>query len=108
MSTWDSYPADYRAAEVRAIHSAVEAGECVAVVGLSGAGKSNLLGYLAQRPPAGSSPRYVLVDANRLTEPSADAFLHLMRQALTAAGFGSAPAAYDSDVLAALEVALAP
>jgi len=49
MSVWDSYPPDYRAAEVRAITGATRAGECVSVVGLSGAGKSNLLGFLADR-----------------------------------------------------------
>ena len=54
------------AAEVRAIQTAVKAGECVAVVGLSGAGKSNLLGFLAaHQPPDG--PTFVLVDGNLVT-----------------------------------------
>jgi len=45
MSIWDSFPANYRSAEATVIRTAVKAGECAAVVGLSGAGKSNLLGY---------------------------------------------------------------
>ena len=56
MSVWDSYPANYRAREVQYIHTAVQAGECVAVVGLSGAGKSNLIGFLANCSPL-AAPR---------------------------------------------------
>ena len=82
MSAWDAFPADYRAAEVRTIQAAVKGGECVAVVGLSGAGKSNLLGFLAAQAPAGGSLRYMLVDGNRLTDTSVAAFLALMQQAL--------------------------
>jgi len=106
MSTWDDFPADYRSAEVRAIHAAVKAGECVAVSGLSGAGKSNLLGYLAGRQPGGDQPQYVLVDGNRLPEHSAAGFLRLMRLALEPPAAGQANE-YESDALASLEVALA-
>src|SRR6185369_74816 len=84
------------------IHNAVKAGDSVAVVGLSGAGKSNLLGYLAERQPAGGQPRYVLVDGNRLADASPAAFLSLMRQA-------AAPDAMTNlelDALTSLEVAL--
>ena len=106
MAVWDNFPANYRSAEVRAIQAAVKAGECVAVVGLSGAGKSNLLGYLATRQSAGG-PRFVLVDGNRLSEPSTAGFLALMCQALEEAMPGQPGGAYSSDVLATLEVALA-
>ena len=106
MSTWDDYPADYRAAEVQAIQNAVNSGECVAVVGLSGVGKSNLFGYLAHRPPAGNHWRYVLVDGNRLAEPSAGSFLRLMHQALEAAWPLSSTVDQESDALASLEVAV--
>jgi energy-coupling factor transporter ATP-binding protein EcfA2 len=106
MSTWDDYPADYRAAEVQAIQNAVKAGECVAVVGLSGVGKSNLFGYLAHRPHSGDHPRYVLVDGNRLAEPSAGSFLRLMRQSLELAWPGPTAVTQESDALASLEVAL--
>lgn len=106
MAVWDNYPANYRAAEVRAIQTAVKAGECVAIVGLSGAGKSNLLGFLAaHQPPEG--PVFVLVDGNRLSEPSTAGFLGLMYQALEEAVPGPANAAQSSDALESLEVALA-
>jgi len=104
MSPWDNFPADYRSAEVRAIHSAVKTGECVAVVGLSGAGKSNLLGYLADRRPGGTQPRYVLVDGNRLADASAAGFLSLMRRAVEPGGHAD----HELDGLASLEVALGP
>lgn len=104
MSPWDAFPDDYRSAEVRAVHSAVNAGDCVAVVGLSGAGKSNLLGYLSDRQPGGEHPRYVLVDGNRLADPSAAGFLSLMRQAVDPNGTWDP----ELDALTGLEVALRP
>jgi Transcriptional regulatory protein, C terminal len=104
MSTWDAFPDNYRSAEVLAIQTAVMAGECVSVVGLSGAGKSNLLGYLADRQPGGQHPRYVLVDGNRLGDPSAAGFLSLMRQAVEPGSVWDP----QLDVLTGLEVALAP
>ena len=81
MSVWDSYPENYRAREVQYIHTAVQAGECVAVVGLSGAGKSNLIGFLANRSPL-ASPRSALIDCNRLPDPSAEALYALARRSL--------------------------
>ncbi len=108
MSIWDTFPADYRSAEVRAIHNAVRAGECVAVIGLSGAGKSNLLGYLDSRQPSDGRPRYVLVDGNRLPDPSAASFLRLMRRALEAGQPGETSTQHESDAIAGLEVALGP
>jgi two-component system response regulator ResD len=82
MFVWDSYPADYRAREVQAIVSAVLAGECVSVVGLSGAGKSNLMGFLSHRVGPQQPCRFVLVDCNRLPEPGPEALLSLVRHAL--------------------------
>jgi hypothetical protein len=104
MFTWDSYPPDYRAREVNAITRAVLAGECVSIVGLSGAGKSNLMGFLSHRMDAtqagsGLSCRLVLVDCNRLAEDSPGGFLRLARQALGDSG----PAA---DELQALDDAI--
>lgn len=81
MSVWDSYPADYRSREVQAILSAVQAGECFSIVGLSGAGKSNLIGFLANRSPL-AAPRSALVDCNRLPDPSPDALYALTRRTL--------------------------
>jgi hypothetical protein len=81
MSIWDEYPSDYRQYIVEPILSAVRTGECVSVIGLSGAGKSNLLGFLAYRC---STPeqRLILIDTNRLTEFSPAAFLRLIRRSL--------------------------
>jgi hypothetical protein len=81
MSTWDNYPTDYRAAEVGQILPAVQTGECVEVTGLSGSGKSNLLGFMANRIQP-TNCRLVLVDCNRLIEHSMDAFLRLIRRNL--------------------------
>ena len=108
MSIWDSFPANYRSAEATVIRTAVKAGECAAVVGLSGAGKSNLLGYLASRQPGPDQPQYVLVDGNRLTDLSAASLLRLMRQALAPEAASRENLDQQSDALAGLEVALSP
>ena len=51
MSEWQTYPAEYRQKEITQILKAVRAGESAALVGLSGAGKSNLVGFLYHRWP---------------------------------------------------------
>lgn len=79
--TWESYPNDYRAAEVTAIEAAVRQGDSVSIIGLSGAGKSNLLGFLAHRRSREAHP-LLLVDGNRLRERTPDALLRLTRRAL--------------------------
>jgi hypothetical protein len=81
MTVWNTYPSTYRQEEVAAILSAVQAGECVSVVGLSGSGKSNLMAFLAHRPDAFPHPN-ALVDCNRLLEPTPAALFRLTRQAL--------------------------
>jgi hypothetical protein len=78
---WDQYPPGYRAAEVGEVQRAVRAGDCAAVIGLSGSGKSNLLGFLAHRSPA-SGPAFLLVDCNRLGEPGRAGLFSAMLQAL--------------------------
>ncbi|MEK7784663.1 MAG: hypothetical protein AAB658_04430, partial [Chloroflexota bacterium] len=85
MTTWDAYPTDYRAAEVQAITAAARAGECVSVVGLSGAGKSNLLGFIANRVSA-LKRRFILIDCIRLPQPAPAAFFRLIRRALYDSG----------------------
>ena len=65
MSQWDAYPSTYRQDEVQRILSAMQSGECVSIIGLSGAGKSNLMGFLAHRQDAFPHPN-LLVDCNRL------------------------------------------
>ncbi|HLB46360.1 MAG TPA: winged helix-turn-helix domain-containing protein [Anaerolineales bacterium] len=81
MSGWGAYPSNYRADEVRAVIAATKAGECVSVVGLSGAGKSNLLGFIADRQST-AARRFVLIDSNRLPEFTRPAFLRLIRRTL--------------------------
>lgn len=49
---WESYPATYRAGEMQTIANWIQAGESGSLVGLPGAGKSNLLGFLSHRPEA--------------------------------------------------------
>lgn len=89
MSIWDTYPADYRWREIQTITKAVQAGECAAVVGLSGSGKSNLVGFLANRVPArgdkSAHPAYILVDCNRLGGPDAGALFQAIGRAMPAA-----------------------
>ncbi len=81
MTIWDSYPASYRHAEVEIILSAVRAGECAAVAGLSGSGKSNLLGFLAYQVKD-TGLTWVLVDCNRMENASSAAFYQLISEAL--------------------------
>jgi energy-coupling factor transporter ATP-binding protein EcfA2 len=86
MSTWEDYPSDYRSSEVREILSALKAGECVSVVGLSGSGKSNLLGFMAHRQELlAPCPRLVLIDCNRLPGFTPQALFGLMAAALAPA-----------------------
>lgn len=83
MSVWEAYPPDYRKREVQTILAAQRAGECVSVVGLSGSGKSNLLGFLAHRMSGkNTNPGMTLVDCNRLSELTAPALFRLMRSSL--------------------------
>jgi hypothetical protein len=81
MSIWDSYPAHYRSQEIQTILKAVCSGDSAAVIGLSGSGKSNLFGFLANRS---STPRVklLLVDCNRLSETSPVCLYAFMRATL--------------------------
>lgn len=82
MTIWDEYPADYRQAEIEMILSAVRAGECVSLAGLSGAGKSNLMGFLAHRCQGLGGLVFALVDGNRVRPPTAAGLFNLTRQSL--------------------------
>lgn len=75
-SVWESYPATYRQAEIERLLAALHSGECASVIGLSGSGKSNLLGFFAHRVLDG--PRKVLVDCNRLSAHDLPALLDLL------------------------------
>jgi hypothetical protein len=102
MSNWESYPANYREKEVQAILAATGAGECVSVIGLSGAGKSNLMRFLSN-DTAVSNHLFQLVDCNRLLDQSPAAFLRLVRRTL---GDTSPPADEALAELDALEAAV--
>lgn len=47
---WEAYPSTYRAREMKILSSWIQAGESGSAIGLAGAGKSNLLGFLSHRP----------------------------------------------------------
>jgi len=82
MSVWDEYPQDYRAPEVRFALAAVRAGECVSAVGLSGAGKSNWMGFLANRCGDAGGPALRFVDCNRLEAGQPAQIFTLMGEAM--------------------------
>ena len=83
MSAWDIYPANYREREIKVLLSYVKAGECAALIGLSGSGKSNLLGFIANRlAPLEKSITFKLVDGNRLVDASREAFFQMLVQTL--------------------------
>jgi len=107
-TSWDEYPPTYRQHDIERILQTARAGESAAVVGLSGAGKSNLLGFIAHRTALSFDPqkhRFVLVDCNRLSslDPATlnQAFYRLCQRAL---GMEQVPA--DTDAFEALEVAI--
>lgn len=84
-TVWETYPEDYRQREVQAILRATAVGECVSVIGLSGAGKSNLLSFLAWRKSTTDHP-LLLVDCNRLLEHTPLALIRLIRHVLEKSG----------------------
>lgn len=84
---WDSYPRNYRSTEIDRILKAVGAGESVSVVGLSGAGKSNLVGFLAHRwpeitPQERAAVDFSLIDCNRLPSATPEALYQAVGAAL--------------------------
>jgi len=81
-SQWDAFPANYREREVAQIAAWIDAGESGLVVGLSGAGKSNVLGFVAHRLKGHGTLLRPLLDLNRLPEPTLAAFLRQLLAAL--------------------------
>jgi hypothetical protein len=90
VGPWVEFPVTYRQEQVQTILNWVRAGESGVVVGMSGAGKSNLMGFLASRPDAvrphlgetTGSMCFLLLDANRLSSLSETAFYRAMLQSL--------------------------
>lgn len=108
MSVWDEYPQDYRAREVEVITSSARAGESVALVGLSGSGKSNLFGYIANRKSVSlqgrdDAEKFLLVDCNRMADATPHGFYRLILRAVQP---GSANIYKENDLLGVLETAL--
>jgi hypothetical protein len=92
MSTWDDYPSTYRQEIVQRVLRATHAGDSVALLGLSGAGKSNVAGFIAHCAlRAGASPQhhYLLIDCNRLTSHTPAALFNAMRVVLAGKATGS-------------------
>jgi energy-coupling factor transporter ATP-binding protein EcfA2 len=77
--SWSKHPAGYRKEEVQQLITLLRAGECVSLIGLSGMGKSNLLGFMAYRASLQEKhgPVCILVDCNRLPTFRPDNFFHL-------------------------------
>jgi hypothetical protein len=71
---WAAYPATYRAREIKILAGWISSGESGSVVGLSGCGRSNLLGFLCYRPevlqayllPEAGPVALIQVDLNNL------------------------------------------
>jgi hypothetical protein len=105
MSAWDIYPANYREREIKILLSYVKAGECGALIGLSGSGKSNLLGFIANRmAPLEKSLKFHLMDCNLLVDASRDAFFLRLVQTLDPASGQLTPS--NRDGLELLEATL--
>ena len=92
MSSWDTFPAGYRKRKVAQIAAWIDAGESGLVVGLSGAGKSNVLGFVAHRLKGHGTLLRPLLDLNRLPEPTLAAFLRQLLAALDDAASAELPA----------------
>jgi ABC-type phosphate transport system ATPase subunit len=90
VGPWAEFPITYRQEQVRAILGWLAVGESGGVVGVSGAGKSNLLGFLASRSDvvqsllgdAAASICFLLLDINGLPTLTETALYRAMLQML--------------------------
>lgn len=88
--SWDAYPATYRAREIETLAGWIRAGESGSILGLPGAGKSNLLGFLSHRPEvlrtylpdSFSKLALVWVDLNNLPANDLSTFFRVILRAL--------------------------
>ena len=87
---WKTYPSTYRQREIKTLARWIQAGESGSIVGLAGAGKSNLLGFLSHQPQVvaqhllGSAPKLALVfvDLNNLPDMSLATFYRVILRSL--------------------------
>lgn len=104
MSIWNEYPSSYRTDVTQRVFRATRAGDSVSLIGLSGAGKSNVAGFIAHCADRAGGPAnhaYRLVDCNRLADRQPAALFHALCQAIGGATHPDSPDAFHT-----LEVAL--
>jgi hypothetical protein len=91
---WETYPRRYRAREIGALADWMRAGESCSVVGLAGAGKSNLFGFMchqshivAERYLHDFTPKtaMILVDLNNLPGGDLSTFFRVMLRSISEA-----------------------
>lgn len=83
---WNNYPKNYRAKEMALLAQWVNQGKSIAVIGLPGCGKSNLLGFLCYRsevllsyiPSPSKSIHFIPVDLNNLVDNSLATFYRVI------------------------------
>jgi hypothetical protein len=90
VGPWAEFPITYRQEQIRIILDWLRVGESGVIAGMSGSGKSNLLGFLASRPDAAQSHLgdtvadtcFTFLDINRLPNLIGTAFYRAMLQTL--------------------------
>ena len=90
MRSWKSYPSTYRSREVETLARWMRMGESGSILGPSGVGKSNLLGFLAHHPqalaahftPENDRPAVVQVDLNSLPAHDLSTFFRVILRSL--------------------------
>jgi DNA-binding winged helix-turn-helix (wHTH) protein len=86
IRSWQAYQLTYRAEQMKVLTSWILAGQSGSVIGLAGAGKSNLLGFLCHRPEAlrsylsteGTSVAPIPVDLNNLPSNTLSTFYRVI------------------------------
>lgn len=77
------FPVDYRQKEVSKVLRWICSGECAAVIGLSGSGKSNLLGFMmVKSAEIRNCPKTILIDCNRVESPTTTSFFRLIYRSI--------------------------
>ena len=87
---WKNYPATYREQEIGILANWIRAGESGSVIGLPGAGKSNLLGFVSHRPDvleehlsnSSGEVAVILVDLNNMPNDDLATFFRVIIRSL--------------------------